>query len=230
MRTVNGFGGALIFGSLVVLTAAGCGTGSSDTPVVGKATAALEGIYAVQEVTQNSAGCNAEGSSVLAERQQHFFAAKQVALGRGTVLRVSTCSSPESCRAGITADSPEAPEASLDLTDTRADGAATGVAYGPLSRGEGREDLPAHCLDREVTSGTLVPELDGAVRFEQRKSFPASYPLPVNGDSDSHAYCQNRVNDSTELEGSATAAPTYPCNSLEVWHAELLEPLVPTSP
>jgi hypothetical protein len=162
-----------LIGALAGLS--GC-SGSDEGEAGGISTStahALSGVYELTHISQNQAGCDAEGQSVFGQTQdRHFVLVSRVVLGNRVLMLVS-CSGIEDCRQkrrAIESSGSYHFDYSFMLT-SEID--ATHVAGFEASTGYG--DDAGMCTERVYSDHDLVLRL-GGVRLESRTKVLADQP------------------------------------------------------
>ena len=164
-----------------------------------------QALYKIDSFTENRAGCEAEGASVLAEDRDHLivFLTKDLF---GQALHAHACGDPTACRSEMTA---------------RLSGGGWAVRFDVELRAREGETLTgrtittgfsdgAICKGGELTTSALQRPADGKLRLEART-------ITVDHPKDKEGICWT--------SGTESAAAGQPCGRLRVITASRLEVL-----
>jgi hypothetical protein len=192
----------------VGLTAATAGCGESSNSAALRTWAdAIEGIYQVDAMTENQAGCEAEGPSTLADAHDHMVVFRGSDI-LGEWIKAMGCADPADCRARLDAVRGNRGVALTFSYDFRmaSDETLQGVWISSGHSGQ----VAGQCTDAEMTNIALTQPTDGQVRVEARS-------VIVDHPADSEGICW--TND------TQSAAAGKPCNRLQVLRATRSESL-----
>ena len=192
----------------MALTAVACGGENDEDSSVGEASAELDGIYALGDITRNDAGCAAEGGSVLADYSATHFVICTIT-SPFAYTSVASCNDVADCHSlvdSIRSQSPYGGEWMMTLGYTDDAGLPRGHEVGT---GFGTDD--GMCTERTITDTNTSRPAEGAVRLESR-----TYALP-DAPQDSDGFCMAESREPTPDESA--------CASLEVFTGTFVEAL-----
>jgi len=168
------------------------------------------GIYRLTADTANTTACDAEGSSVLSQRMEPYFAAVGVVANGRSSLQIVSCLDPTSCDSKVTtlrSGGPFGYEFGFVLQCANTDGSFDGnIRESGIPSNQGTCDMPT------LLEGVLTRLSTTAIRIDARTYNGDSYPQDAQG------VC---------WASGSNASTSSPCSRYEVMLGDYVQALPP---
>jgi hypothetical protein len=180
-------------------------TGGGDAAPSDGALVGFEGIYAIQDMTLNSASCAVEGPSVFAGQASRLFAAVVTEPSGAPFLSLVACTNVDDCRSKADMERNGSVIGAAWVYSVRGTGAGSGgdtVVTGPPGQ--------TQCMGETLSRATLTGDPGGTLRIQIQIT-----DVPTH----------DAVGGTCSATATEQAAAGVPCSKLEVITGSYLQPL-----